>query len=89
MTKYITIVETSVGKETYILTIESEKAMQVNSSQSTYFFIDNALINEVSTLVGTHNYGPFQEKEYYETLVFPAAKTTYSQKKYEFGGSDE
>jgi len=83
MTKYITYIETSVGGNTYTLTIESDEEIQVYNN--VYYYIKEAKIAKANRLgQSSNNPGPYQEKEFYDVLRFPIEHTMVSQKKIEY-----
>jgi len=77
MEKYITYIETSVGENTYSLTLESDKCIEVNS---TYYYLSEAKVAKAVRYGQGNNLGPFQEKEFYNILRFPIDRTIMSQK---------
>jgi len=82
MVKYITYVETSIGRDTYHLTFESDEAFRCINN--VYYFCQNVRVSKVKVAGTQTNNSPFQESDFYNQVSLPVVSTIMSEKKFEY-----
>lgn len=82
MVKYITYVETSVGRDTYHLTFESDESFRCINN--VYHYCQNVKVSRSKAAGTPTNNGPFQEGDFYNQVTLPVAGTIMSEKKFEY-----